>query len=169
MLEVVKVNKQNNCLHFFIIFFHTDIFRNCSPLSVYDFSTCIFHTHTHTLTKEYSSEIYLYEKKCDFLMFTAVTYNKVVFLMYICICIIYIFWSLLHELPITDVWTDNRSTENTGSPNMGYPIEVLIWVVIKINDKTVSQSILASQICFNSFASLPVMLLLFHIRRLLVF
>ena len=71
------------------------------------------------------------------------------------------------QLPMSR--TDNRSTENTGTPNMRYPTEVLTWVVIKINDKTVSQSILASQICFNSFASLPVMLMLFHIRRLLVF
>ena len=39
----------------------------------------MFHTHTHTLTKEYSSEIYLHGKICDFLMFTVVTYNKVGF------------------------------------------------------------------------------------------
>ena len=36
-------------------------------------------SHAHTLTNEYSSEIYLYEKICNFLMFTAVTYNKVGF------------------------------------------------------------------------------------------
>ena len=36
-------------------------------------------SHTHTLTKEYSSEIYLHGKICHFLMFTAVTYNKVGF------------------------------------------------------------------------------------------
>ena len=60
------------------------------------------------------------------------------------------------QLPMSR--TDNRSTENTGAPNMRYPIEVLTWVVIKINDKTVSQSILASQmfqlICqFASYAN----------------
>ena len=38
-------------------------------------------------TKEYSSEIYLYEKICDFLLFAVVTYNKVGFLMYIYIYI----------------------------------------------------------------------------------
>ena len=53
-------------------------------------------SHTHTLTKEYSSEIYLYGKICDFLVFTVVTYNKVSFFdvyiyIYIYIYIIYIF------------------------------------------------------------------------------
>ena len=47
-------------------------------------------SHTHTLTKAYSSEIYLYGKICDFLIFTVVTYNKAGFFD-VCIYIIYIY------------------------------------------------------------------------------
>ena len=55
-------------------------------------------SHTHTLTKEYSSEIYLYGKICDFLMFTLVTYSKVgCFDVYIYIYIyIYIYKYILY-------------------------------------------------------------------------
>ena len=52
-------------------------------------------SQTHTLTKEYSSEIYLYGKICDFLMFTAVTYNKVVFFDVYIYIYIYIYISIL--------------------------------------------------------------------------
>ena len=56
------------------------------------------HVHTHALMKEYSSEIYLYGKICDFFMFTAVTYNKCAFLMciyiYIYIYIMYIIYTI---------------------------------------------------------------------------
>ena len=45
--------------------------------------------------------------------------------------------------------SSNGSLENTG-----YSIGVLICVVIKINDQTLFQSILASQRHFNSFTSL---------------
>ena len=58
--------------------------------------------------------------------------------------------------------------KNWSFENVGYPNRVLIWVVIKINDKTVSQSTLAGQRRFNSFKKLPFNVLLFYIRRLLV-
>ena len=58
--------------------------------------------------------------------------------------------------------------KNWSFENVGYPNRVLIWVVIKINDKTVSQSTLAGQRRFNSFKKLPFNVVLFYIRRLLV-
>ena len=44
---------------------------------IYIYIVNMYLSHTHTLTKEYSSEIYLYGKICDFLMFAMVTCNKV--------------------------------------------------------------------------------------------
>ena len=69
-------------------------------------------SHTHTLTKEYSCEIYLYEKICDFLMFTVVTYNKVGFLMHVYIYIyiyiyniyIYLHRHVFHPSQESSVW-----------------------------------------------------------------
>ena len=57
-----------------------------------------------------------------------------------------------------------ESTENTG-----YPSGVFILIVIKTNDQTVFQAILASQRRFNSFTNLTFKLLLFYISRLLIF
>ena len=67
-------------------------------------------SHAHTLTNEYSSEIYLYEKICNFLMFTAVTYNKIGFfdiyiyiyiyiytyVMYVCMCWCVYVWVFIY-------------------------------------------------------------------------
>ena len=64
------------CLHVIPLVSFNDSFIVNFYIVNTKFSTCIFHKHTHTLTKEYSSEIYLYGKICDFLMFT---YNKIVF------------------------------------------------------------------------------------------
>ena len=53
--------------------------------------------------------------------------------------------------------------------NTGYRNVVLFWVVTKINDQTIFQSILGNQRCFNALTNLPFMLLQFYMRRLLIF
>ena len=67
-------------------------------------------SHTHTLMKEYSSEIYMYEKIWDFLMFAAVTCNKVGFFWYV---YIYIYMqTYIHIYTYRVIMTDYTSSEN---------------------------------------------------------
>ena len=80
---------------------------------------------------------------------------------------------LCNRFDLTTIWNLKYSCQihlsdqlKTMSTQMGYPVGLLIWVVVKINDHTVVWPILASRRRFNSFTNLPFMLSLF-IKRLL--